>query len=340
VSQYLPINLKISDYSCLVVGGGKVALRKGRGLLDAGARVTFISPDFIKPIQSLAKESSEISLIESDFNMSSLTGYRLVIAATDNPEVNMKVSEIAEKENVLVNVVDEPALCRFISPAVVNRGPLSIAISSQGAAPVLARMLKEKIELALPSNLGKLLKSIAVKRVQVMEKYSDFSKRKSLWESYFENLLDWKKTQFLNVARNKLLSEEFTVEQLSLQCAGYAGKLFLMDAGEEIVGRLSLDFVGACQKVDRLILLTDMDPEVRTLVRKDVLDYRVEESPESLFTGKNSILEDIKNWVKAGEKVVVYSSGYVFESQQETIENLISRSFDSTSKEYVFTVKV
>lgn len=140
-----PITLELSQQHCLVVGGGKVASRKVMGLLDCGARVTVVSPQIAPEMAALA-ETEQISLALRPFNDQDVDGCFLVFAATDNEKVNIRVSEICRNRGVLVNVVDVPELCSFYVPAVVRQGPLSIAISTEGRSPLLARRIREQLE--------------------------------------------------------------------------------------------------------------------------------------------------------------------------------------------------
>ena len=140
--KYFPINLSIADRKVVVVGGGQVARRKVKALKDCGARVTVISPDFCA---SLARAKG-VRLIERCYRKSDLQGKCLVVSATDSQAVNRQVWEDATAAKILVNVVDQPALCTFVLPATVSRGDLLITVSTAGGSPALARRIREKIE--------------------------------------------------------------------------------------------------------------------------------------------------------------------------------------------------
>lgn len=339
MSNYLPVNLKINDFSCLVVGGGQIALRKGNALLGAGAKVTFMAPKFIEQIRKLVDIEPRVDFINSEFNLQSLLSYQLVIAATDDAKVNEKVSQLAEEERVLVNVVDHPLLCRFITPAIVSRGPLSISISSEGAAPVLARMLKEKVELGLPSNLGNILESISSQRDRVTQRYPELAERKRKWEIYFESLLGWDKNQFFDIGNNIELSSEFDLRELESYSESDSGKLSLLDAGSEKVGALSLDFVSRCQKVDKLVLLSEVDSRIRPFIRKDVIEYLVKNNRDEFFREDNLLVHQIKEWLNRGENVVIYSKGHYFESHRQAISYFLNKYLPQMELEFLYTAK-
>jgi precorrin-2 dehydrogenase/sirohydrochlorin ferrochelatase len=136
--------LKLKDRRCLVIGGGEVGLEKIEGLLLCDADVHLIAPEAIAEVERLAEEGS-IGWERREFRDSDLDGAFLAIAATDDTEVNISVSEGAERRAMLVNVVDVPPLCNFILPAIVRSGPLAIAISTAGASPALAKRMKREI---------------------------------------------------------------------------------------------------------------------------------------------------------------------------------------------------
>ncbi|MDX2349242.1 MAG: bifunctional precorrin-2 dehydrogenase/sirohydrochlorin ferrochelatase, partial [Porticoccus sp.] len=134
--DYLPIFTKLSDKHCLMVGGGNVAERKLSLLIEAGAQVTLVAPSINESIRELIKNDSQISLslIEGDYNTSLMGGMDLVIAATDDQALNEAVSHDAAERHIFVNVVDNPSLCTFIMPAIIDRSPVTIAIGTGGTA--------------------------------------------------------------------------------------------------------------------------------------------------------------------------------------------------------------
>ena len=142
---YFPVFLDIQRKKCIVVGGGEVALRKLRKLLDCGASVTVISPLLHPDLSQLAKKKS-IHLIQRNYKTSDLKGAFVVIAATDTKETNRKVAKEAGRVGALVNVVDDPEPSDFIVPSLLRRGNLSIAISTGGMSPALARKIRTRIE--------------------------------------------------------------------------------------------------------------------------------------------------------------------------------------------------
>jgi uroporphyrin-III C-methyltransferase / precorrin-2 dehydrogenase / sirohydrochlorin ferrochelatase len=155
--DYLPIFLKVRGRACAVVGGGEVAARKAASLLAAGGEVTVTAPK-ICPALAARVRAGELTHRAEPYRAATLDGAALVIAATDDRAVNAVVSRDAQARGVLVNVVDDPEFCSFIMPAVVDRSPMIVAVSTGGASPVLARMLRARLESLLPAGYGSLVR--------------------------------------------------------------------------------------------------------------------------------------------------------------------------------------
>ena len=136
--------LKLSGRRCVVVGGGEIGLEKVEGLLACGGDVVLIAPEAVPALQELAREGS-IAWERREYRPEDLEGAFMVIASTDDTDVNIGVYDDAERRAMLVNVVDVPPLCNFILPAIVRTGPLAIAISTAGASPALAKRMKRQI---------------------------------------------------------------------------------------------------------------------------------------------------------------------------------------------------
>lgn len=153
--DYLPIFCQLQHKACLLVGGGEIAERKARLLLDAGAALTVNACSFSPQFHEWAA-LGRVKLAEGEFSAALLAEKWLVIAATDRVEVNALVYQCANQQRVFCNVVDDPKRASFIMPSIIDRSPIMVAVSSGGKAPVLARLLREKLEAMLPQHLGKL----------------------------------------------------------------------------------------------------------------------------------------------------------------------------------------
>lgn len=174
---YYPVMLNIKNKKCLVVGGGKVALRKILSLVEGEALVTAISPSFDEGIIELAAKG-KVELIKREYQQGDVRGFFVVIAATNDEKVNKLVASDGEKYNVLVNVVDDKDLSSFIVPAIVKRGDLIISISTSGKSPLLSRMIKEKLESIFNDDYEKLLQKLYQKRIELKEK--DFAEEEKM----------------------------------------------------------------------------------------------------------------------------------------------------------------
>ncbi len=144
--QNVPVFLTVADRACVVIGGGPVGTRKARMLLDAGARVTVVTPQATAELEHLARECGALRLLRRDYRPGDLAGSWLAFAATGVPEVQDQVATDAERERIWFNAVDEPARCSFITPAVVERGPIAIAVSTGGASPALAGAIRRDLD--------------------------------------------------------------------------------------------------------------------------------------------------------------------------------------------------
>ncbi|MEZ5596755.1 MAG: siroheme synthase CysG [Pseudomonadales bacterium] len=175
--DYLPLFHRLTDAEVLVVGGGDVALRKVRLLRDAGASVRVIAPDIAPEILSMAGVRHE----HRAFTEADVSGVRLVVAATNVPDVNREVSLAARAANIPVNVVDDASLSTVIFPGIVDRGPVVLAVSSSGRSPTLTRMLRARIESILPRRLGELAEFLGNKRAEL--KRAGKMLPRSAWET-------------------------------------------------------------------------------------------------------------------------------------------------------------
>lgn len=165
----------------LLVGGGEVAERKARLLLDAGAQLTVVAPELDPELAELAANGS-IEWLAGEFAPAQLAGKWLVVAATDRREVNALVYQSANQARIFANVVDDPKRSSFIMPSIIDRSPLMVAISSGGKAPVLARLLREKLEALLPQHLGAVAAFAGSLRERVKARFASMGERRRFWE--------------------------------------------------------------------------------------------------------------------------------------------------------------
>ena len=180
-----PLFFKLDNRKVLIVGGGDVALRKADLLSRAGASITVVAPDICAELQALL-DNDKHELIYENYHKSYMQGARVIIAGTDDEALNQQVHADATELNIPVNVVDTPPLCDFIFPAIVDRNPIVIGISSNGKAPVLARLLRARLETLIPQGYGKLAKLAGDFRAEVKTKIPTLTGRRQFWERAFE----------------------------------------------------------------------------------------------------------------------------------------------------------
>lgn len=269
--DYLPIFLDVKGKKCLVVGGGDVSLRKTMFLLQAGALVTVVSPELKSSFASL----SGVTHIAERFKATHLEGHFLVIASTNDTSANELVSKEAKLRNIPVNVVDNPALCTFIVPAVLDRSPIVVAFSSGGASPVLIRMLRGKLETMIPQAYSRLASFSARFRSAVKKHITNPAKRRIFWENVFEGPIAEKifsgdeptaETMLLSMMESEGRNEESPV-----------GEVFLVGAGPGDPDLLTFKALRLMQKAD--VVLYD------NLVSKPILEMTRRDA-ERIFVGK------------------------------------------------------
>lgn len=183
--QYFPLFLDLKNKPVLVVGGGEVASRKVDSLVRSGANVTIVSPK-IEPYLQRLIDQEECHWIQSFYSSELLNdAYIQVWATTDNPDLNHQVHKDAKAKNILVNVVDDKPYCDFITPSIINRGRIQIAISSGGASPVLVRNIRQMLETNLAQNLSLQADFASSKRNDIKQRLANVDERRKFWESFF-----------------------------------------------------------------------------------------------------------------------------------------------------------
>lgn len=202
MAKYYPIFLNIQDKKCVVVGGGNVAWRKVCSLKEAGARVTVVSPEFCPELE----KETEIERIKQKYDKEFLKGALVVIASTDDEEVNKRIYYDATEKGILVNVVDKPEFCSFIVPASIVQGDLRISISTGGASPALARNIREYLEKQFGNEYNELTKLLSEMRRKVLSEIRDESIRRDILQQIAGlDMLEVIKKKGIQEAKKKML---------------------------------------------------------------------------------------------------------------------------------------
>jgi siroheme synthase-like protein len=184
--KYYPIHLDLKDRAVLVVGGGEIAEGKTEQLIAAGACVRVVSPELTERLREWARQGV-IAHRMAVFDESDLQGVILVISATGSQTVNQAVAQASARRGLLYNVVDQPSLCSFITPALVTRGQLQISISSGGGSPALAQRVKREVAALIGEEYSALLELAAEMRTEAKRRVPDFEKRRALLHAFVES---------------------------------------------------------------------------------------------------------------------------------------------------------
>jgi len=319
---FLPVFLNISGQQCLVVGGGLVAASKINRLLKAGAKVTVIAPDLCDEIAELHKQKQIIHMAAT-FKEDHLANKVLVIAATDDIAINQQVSELARARNIPVNVVDNPALCTFIMPSVVDRDPVQIAISTGGASPVLARLLRARLETMIPSSYGRLAELMGKFRARVRERYPKMQERRRFWEHILQGPI----AEMLFAGQDKaaLKALEQQLEDDS-QVVSNTGEVYLVGGGPGDPDLLTFRALRLMQQADVVLYDRLVAPGIVDLVRKDAERIFVGKERDQHAVPQGEINQLLVKLAKDGKRVLRLKGGdpFIFGRGGEEIETLSS----------------
>ncbi|MEM7465758.1 MAG: siroheme synthase CysG [Pseudomonadota bacterium] len=322
--QFLPIFLNSKNRDCLVVGGGEVAARKIETLIRAGAEITVVCPDIGKSVAALVDEKV-VKHLPRTFNDSDISQQLLIIAATNDHTVNARVSALASEHNIPVNVVDEPTLCTFIMPSIVDRSPVVVAVSTGGAAPVLARLLRAKLETMIPARYGELATLMQSARERVKEKLSG-SLRRRFWESVVngpvaERLLEGK-TDAALAALNDMIDNADKVPT--------KGEVYLVGAGPGDPDLLTFRALRLMQQADVVVYDRLVAPELVALCRKDAERIYVGKERDRHALSQENINKLLIELAEAGKRVLRLKGGdpFMFGRGGEEIDQLTDAQID------------
>lgn len=303
--DYLPLFADLAGRPVLVVGGGDIAARKIELLRRAGARIQIASRELCPELQALLDEQ-QLEWLATSFEPAQLDKVFLVIAATDDNALNAQVYDEANARHKLVNVVDDQPKCSFIFPSIVDRSPLVVAISSSGTAPVLARMLREKLETLLPSHLGQMAELAGQWRDKVKARFSRMSDRRRYWERIFNGrFASQMATGDVTAAKQTLDSE--LGDQPPRQ-----GEIILVGAGPGDSGLLTLRGLQVMQLADVVLYDHLVSDEVLDLVRRDADRICVGKRASAHLLPQDEINQLMVQLAQKGKRVVRLKGGDPF----------------------------
>ncbi len=320
--KYLPVFLNIKNEPCLVIGGGDIAQRKVRSLLRAGAKVTVLSPD-LSPDLKILLDQGAIIYHEALFTPEALQGFKLVISSTNQRQVNESVASSAKALGIPVNVVDCPDLCSFIFPALIDRSPIILAISTGGASPILARVLRSRLESLIPYRYGRLAGLAERARERVKKAIPDSASRRRFWEETLQGGLQ----DLILTGQDQKAEEEFD-RLLETACqpakSSTTGFVSLVGAGPGDPELLTLKALRVLQEADVIVHDRLVSEAILRLGRTDAERIDVGKAMSRHTLPQEDINRLLVSLAKKGERVVRLKGGdpFIFGRGGEEIETL------------------
>ncbi len=296
--KYFPVFLDAKNISAMVVGGGEVATRKIELLLKATTHITIMSETVCVSIERLIN-LHQLTWLAHNYEPGHLTNINLVIAATDNALINEAISKEAIPLNILTNVVDQPELCTYITPAIIDRSPMLIALSSSGSSPILVRMLREQIEKTLPQGYGKLADFSYKFRDHVKARVKGLRNRRSFWESILKGPIG---QAVLDGDQQK--AEQQLIASIKQEIAPPSGEIIFIHTKNGNPDNLTLNAHRAMQFADAVFYDEDVNNELIEYVRRDAEKF--------LQTISSSILINYQHAIELaaqGQKVIYLLNG-------------------------------
>jgi uroporphyrin-III C-methyltransferase/precorrin-2 dehydrogenase/sirohydrochlorin ferrochelatase len=320
--DYLPLFLRLGGARALVVGGGAVAARKVEWLLKAGAQVTVVAPALGHELAARAGRA-ELTHLGAGFLPAHLGAAAVVVAASDDSQVNASVSVAARERQIPVNVVDSAELSSFIFPAIIDRSPILVAVSSSGEAPVLARRVRESIEALLPARLGTLARFLGARRSAVRRSLSAAARR-----PFWERLIRGRTASTLlggdEPTAVRLFEEE--LREARRNAAGTLdGEVYLIGAGPGDPDLLTLRALQLLQQADVILYDRLVPAAILERARRDA--ERICVGKQAGDAGKQAhIHELLVRLARAGKRVARLKGGdpFVFGRGGEEIEALVA----------------
>ncbi len=318
--DYFPIFLDIRNRPVVIVGGGEIAARKVALLRRAQAAITVVAPTLNDSLaQQLAQ--GELSYRAGEFCDDDLNGCALVVAATDDAGVNRAVYDAAEKRNLPVNVVDCPELCRFIFPSIVDRAPVTVAVSTSGTSPVLARMLRAHLETIIPAGYGRLASLLASFRDSARARFPAMKNRRHFWERILqgpatEMVFSGREKDATRLIQDALDSGESAAEK--------SGEVALVGAGPGDPDLLTFRALRLMQQADVVLYDRLVSRAVLDLVRREAEQIYVGKKRDYHAVRQEEINQTLADLAKAGKRVVRLKGGdpFIFGRGGEEIATL------------------
>ena len=325
--EYLPLFFDLHDEPVLIVGGGEVALRKARLLVRAGALIRVVAPAVEDGLRELILGAGG-AIAERGFEAADLDRRRLVVAATDDETLNTGISTLCRQRGVAVNVVDQPELCTVIFPAIIDRQPVTIAVSSGGRAPVLTRVLRALIESTVPASYGRLAEFAGRFRGRVKEVFSDGRQRRHFWEDTLQGPMGEMVLAGRDDEANALM--ERALGRAGQSAAGReaepasVGEVYLVGAGPGDPDLLTFKALRLMQRADIVLYDRLVAPAIVDLCRADARRVYVGKRRDQHALPQQEINALLLDTAQQGKRVLRLKGGdpFIFGRGGEEIEQL------------------
>lgn len=320
--DYFPLFIKLHGKPCLVVGGGDVAARKIELLYKAGAKITVVATQ-VKPGVTKLEQALQLTIRCKNFSDDDLEGMTLAVSATNDLKVNQSVAAAARQRQIPVNVVDNPELCDFIFPAIIDRSPLIAAVSSGGASPVLARLMRSRIESMIPAPYGRLAQFAERFRSLVKQRIHEPSQRRIFWE----NILHGHVAELVFSGRDQEAEQALQVRLEQIQQQKKIGEVYLIGAGPGDPDLLTFRALRLMQQADVIVYDRLVSPKVLELARRDAEKIYVGKQRNDHSLPQESINQLLADLALAGKRVARLKGGdpFIFGRGGEEIETLIDQ---------------
>jgi uroporphyrin-III C-methyltransferase/precorrin-2 dehydrogenase/sirohydrochlorin ferrochelatase len=317
--DFLPIFLNVRNRPCLVIGGGEVAVRKVELLLKAQAAVTVVSPEVCPALAELMK-GGKLSRINASFHPDQIVSPVVVIAATDDEAVNRSVAEAAGNKNIPVNVVDRPELCSFIMPAIIDRSPVVVAVSSGGASPVLARLLRARLESLVPAAYGRLATLVSAFRDKVKARFAPGADRRVFWERVLQGSV----AEMVYAGRDEEARAALEKQLASTQDGLARGEVYLVGGGPGDPDLLTFRALRLMQQADVVVYDRLVSKQVLELVRRDAEKMYAGKERDHHAIPQEDINQLLVRLAKEGKRVLRLKGGdpFIFGRGGEEIATL------------------
>lgn len=316
--DYLPLFHNLKGRHCLLVGAGHTALRKCRLLVDAGAAVEVVAKSVSEPFEDFAVQH-KLAISRRAFKKSDIANAVLVVAATSDSTLNTEISQLAQAQNIPVNVVDNPALCSVIFPSIVDRSPLQIAIGTGGHAPVLARLIRRKLEGLFPGAYGQLVLLAGKYRQRVKAKLHSEAARKTFWEAIFEGAVAERM-----LSGQQQQAETLLEQQLEGSADSLLGEVYLVGGGPGDPDLLTFRALRLMQQADIVLYDRLISKEVLSMVRRDADLVYVGKTQGDHPVNQENINQKLVEYARQGKRVLRLKGGdpFIFGRGGEEIAHL------------------